>query len=48
MTYKLFLKFYLLKKNYNKIIMSTKNNLIILNSSAKWHGAQIYLFIWSD
>ncbi len=28
--------------------MSTKNNLIIVNGSAKQHGAQIYLFIYTE
>jgi len=30
------------KIEYNKIIMSTKNNLIIVIVSVKYHGAQIW------
>jgi hypothetical protein len=41
-----FIKFYFLKKNYNKkIIMSTQNNLIIITGSVKQHG---YIYIYKD
>jgi hypothetical protein len=31
--------------DYNKIIMSTQNNLIIVSGSVKQRGAQIYILI---
>jgi hypothetical protein len=36
------------KFDYNKIIMSTKNNLIIVISNVKQHGTQMSIYIYKN